>query len=160
MSIIISVFLSSSIGGITQTTNSVDDTIASTEECSCYYKYREYYSVTIDLESLTKVQDTSLVDGNFKSCSKYAHCFKTHLKDSIFTHGKSFVVRNSMGFYIQISDGQNEIKTNSIPVLLPLPNVHQYNINLVSFKNSVILVLSNSYRSRFEIIKYDLNGNE
>lgn len=130
------------------------------EECSKLYPFDNYY---IDLDENNAV----LVDGipaiDFKTCSKFAHRFTNPISDSIFAGGKTFVIEKNKekGIYnINIIDAGKIINTIKLPIEDPLPEVHEYYINLLPYKEDIIMFMEDMYTTHYIICKYNTDGKE
>jgi len=131
-----------------------------TEECSKFYWFDNQL---IDLEALTQVVIDVLPATDFKTCSKYAHRFIEPLNDSVSFEGRLFVVVNNkktQTYQLQIIKDQKVVKTIQAPVEMPLPEVHEYYMHLLRFKNRVILMMSDMYSTHYRLVKYNSEGNE
>lgn len=127
--------------------------------CSQFYSYQGLW---IDLETLKSVEADHLpID--FKFCSKYAYRFNSPISDSIVLNGQSFVVENNEDAkkynLLIFSDGKLKKKVK-LPVDDPLPEVREYYINLIPYKNEVIMYMSDMYTTHYYIVKYDQDGNQ
>ncbi len=129
-------------------------------ECSKLYPFQGYY---IDLEENNAVLIDGLPATDFKSCSKYAHRFKNPVSDSVTVNGRLFVVENNddKGIYkINISEGNKKVGSIELPVANPLPEVREYYIHLLPYKDNVIMYLTDMYGTEFTICKYNSEGKE
>lgn len=133
---------------------------AITEECSNLYPFDNYY---IDLDNNNAV----LIDGipaiDFKSCSKYAHRFKNTVSESVNLNGYSYIVEKNKdkGIYnIAIFEGETRINTIKLPVENPLPEVHEYYINILPYENDIIMFMEDMYTTHYMVCKYNSKGDE
>lgn len=144
----------------TSNTEIKDNKSKETEECSNLYPFQGYY---IDLDENNAV----LIDGiraeDFKTCSKYAHRFKNIISESVSLNGKTFTVEKNKekGIYnINIFEDNKQIKTINLPVERPLPEVHEYYIHLLPYKNDIIMFMEDMYTTHYMICKYNAEGEE
>jgi hypothetical protein len=136
--------------------NQSPDTI----ECSNLYPFQGYY---INLDENNAVLIDGLPATDFKRCSKYAHRFVNPISESVNLNGKTFAVEKNKekGIYnINIFDGQKHINTIKLPVENPLPEVHEYYINLLTYKNDLIMFMEDMYTTHYMICKYNSEGKE
>lgn len=137
-----------------------EENYSETKECSNLYPFQSYY---IDLDE----NNALLIDGipatDFKTCSKYAHRFKNIISDSVFVKGKLFVVEKNKekGIYnLNVFEGKKRINVIKLPVERPLPEVHEYYIQLLPYKNDIIMFMEDMYTTHYIICKYNIDGKE
>lgn len=131
-----------------------------TEECSNLYPFDNYY---INLDENNAVLIDGIPSTNFKTCSKYAHRFTNIISDSVTLNGKTFVVDNNKEkriYNINIFEGKKRINTINLPVERPLPEVHEYYIHLLPYKNDIIMFMEDFYTTHYMICKYNADGKE
>jgi outer membrane protein assembly factor BamB len=131
-----------------------------TTECSKLYPFQSYY---IDLDENNSVLIDGLPATDFKTCSKYARRFKNIISDSVSLNGKLFVVEydNDKGIYkINISEDNKKIGSIDLPVENPLPEVREYYIHLLPYKDNVIMFMNDMYGTDYIICKYNADGKE
>lgn len=131
-----------------------------TLECSKLYPFQGYY---IDLEENNAILIDGIPSTDFKICSKYAHRFTNPVSDSVILNGKTFVVEKNKekGIYnVNIFEGDKLINAIKLPVEIPLPEVHEYYINLLPYKNDIIMFMEDMYTTHYMICKYNAGGEE
>lgn len=133
-----------------------DDTV----ECSNLYPFQGYY---IELDKNNAVLIDGIPETDFKKCSKYAHRFTDPVSDSVYLNGKTYVVERNKdkGIYnINIFEQGKRVNTIKLPVENPLPEVHEYYINLLPYKNDIIMFMEDMYTTHYIICKYNQDGKE
>lgn len=124
-------------------------------ECSPFYKYGFEFGGIVDLENLIELD--TIIEDDFRSCSKYAHRFKTRWSDSIYLNNKLFTIVNdkdSKTYELHITKHEQETEIIQLPVENPLPDVHEYYFSMLPYKNSVVVMMSDMYTTHFKILKY------
>jgi hypothetical protein len=145
-----------------QTTKTNSQTIPSseTEECSKYYPFQGYY---INLEDNNAELIDDVISTNFKTCSKYAHRFTNPISQSVSLNGKTFVVeqdKEKETYNIGIFEGETRVHTIKLPVESPLPEVREYSIYLLPYKEDIIMYMQDMYTTHYTICKYNSEGDE
>lgn len=131
-----------------------------TAECSNLYPFQAYY---INLDENNAVLIDGIPSADFKTCSKYAHRFTNPVSDSVIIDGKKFIVvkNKEKGIYnVNIFEGEKLLNTIKLPVENPLPEVHEYYINLFPYKNDLIMFMEDMYTTHYIICKYNTEGKE
>lgn len=131
-----------------------------TTECSNLYLFNGRY---IDLDKNEYSLAGRVPDSTFKTCSKYAHRFVNIVSDSVCLNGKTYIVEKNKanGIYnVNIFEGKKHINTIKLPVVRPLPEVHEYYIYLLPYKNDIIMFMEDMYTTHYMICKYNAGGTE
>lgn len=131
-----------------------------TTECSNLYPFQAYY---IRLDENNAVLIDGIPSTDFKTCSKYAHRFTNPISDSVLINGKKFIVTKNKekGIYnVNIFEEEKLLNTIKLPVENPLPEVHEYYINLFPYKNDLIMFMEDMYTTHYIICKYSQEGKE
>jgi hypothetical protein len=134
--------------------------LTDTVECSNLYPFQGYY---IDLDENNALLIDILPSTDFKNCSKYAHRFKSIIADSVYLNGRIFKIEKNKnkGIYnLNIFDETKLINTIKLPVENPLPEVHEYYIYLLPYKNDIIMFMEDMYTTHYIICKYNADGKE
>ena len=133
----------------------------SSDDPAC--KYYRFNNQVIDLQSLTALRIDPSSGSDFKTCSKYARRFSNPIGDSVTVAGKTFAVVNdkkSKTYRLDLLENGKLIRKVEVPVQNPLPEVHEYYMSLIPFKNSVILLMHDMYTTHYQLVRYDSAGNE
>ncbi len=131
-----------------------------TLECSNLYPFQGYF-INLDENNADLINDMSSI--NFKNCSKYAHRFSNPISDSLFLNGKSFVVEQNKEkriYQINIFENNKLINIIKLPVEDPLPEVHDYYVYLLPYKNDIIFFMEDRYTTHYQICKYTTDGKK
>src|SRR3989339_1582446 len=144
----------------TSKTDPSDNQSKNEAECSNFYPFQAYY---INLDENNAVLIDGIPATDFKTCSKYAHRFKNIIADSICLNGKTYIVKKNKEkeiYDIAAFEGKKHINTIKLPVVKPLPEVHEYFIHLLPYKNDIIMFMEDRYTTHFMICKYNADGRE
>jgi len=131
-----------------------------TSECSNLYFFQGYY---INLNENNAVLIDGIPSSDFKTCSKFAHRFRNPVSNSVLLNNKKYVVekdRKKQVYNLNIFQENKKIKTIRLPVEDPLPEVHDYQVNLLPYKNDVIMFMEDMYKTHYIICKYNADGEE
>ncbi len=131
-----------------------------TPECSNLYPFQNHY---INLDENNAVLIDGIPSTDFKTCSKFAHRFANPVSDSVSLNNKYYIIEKNKekGIYVMnILQGNKKVSVVQLPVTRPLLEVHEYYINLLPYKNSVIMFMEDMYTTHFMICKYDPDGKE
>jgi hypothetical protein len=130
------------------------------EECSNFYPFDGSF---INLDENSIDQSIKELATDFKRCSKFAHRFTSPIADTVFSYGYQFIIENNKAkkiYKLHIYYDEKLKKTIDLPVKTPLPEVHEYYIHLLPYKNDVIMFMEDMYSTHYTICKYDTNGKE
>ncbi len=141
-------------------TGSQKKQLPETVACSNLYLFQGYY---INLDDNNVVVIDGIPSTDFKTCSIYAHRFTNPVSNSVHLNGKSFTVeknKKKKSYNMAVFEGEKRINTIKLPVEDPLPEVHEYYIYLLPYKNDVIMFMRDMYTTHFTICKYNSEGKE
>jgi outer membrane protein assembly factor BamB len=138
----------------------ITNPIPAQEECSNLYPFQKDY-INLDTYETIVTDGTPAID--FKTCSKFAHRFINRISDKVQVNGRTYTVEKNKdkGIYrINISEGDKIVGEIQLPVQKPLPEVHEYYIYLLPYKNDVIMFMEDRYTTHYMICKYNSDGKE
>lgn len=144
----------------TSKTEHNDNLSNKTTECSNLYPFQDSF-INLDENKIVPVDVLHSV--NFKTCSKYVNRFANIIADSIYLNGKTFLVEKNKekGIYnVNIFEGKKHINTIKLPVEIPLPEVHEYYIHLLPYKNDIIMFMEDMYTTHYKVCRYNSDGRE
>lgn len=129
------------------------------EECSKFYPFD---GGLIDLETLERIVTDGDLATDFKSCSKYNGRFYNQAGDSISIGNRTFKLnmqRKKRLYELEVYNGDELLKSVSLPVNDPLAEVQEYSAFMIPYKKSFFVIMSDFYDVFYRVVEYDLNGN-
>ncbi len=130
-----------------------------TDECSDLYLFDGSY-ISLEENILIKMTETPKTD--FTKCSKFAHRFENPISDTVEANGFMYCLENNKDkkkYKMHIYKDGKLTKTVDLPVENPLPEVHEYYIHLLPYKNDVIMFMEDMYTTHYFVCKYNSDGD-